>query len=340
MTHGWTPALRDRIGVCHAAGRYSVGPEDQLTAGAHRILELGSRVLKLWFRVPLSHSFPLTTGWPEVRSLVDLARTAQMRRVFELPFSTYFLSCDAVGVRDGWQRPLTSVELEIERAELAELTSYLLTEYAGRDVTFVVQNWEGDWAVREQHVPSAVPVVGALDGMVVRLNARQEAIEEAREGHGGRARVLHAAEVNLAFGGEHPELSVTRCVLPQTRLDLYSYSAYETTAAGGDRFLEALSTIRDATRPSAAFGRDNVLVGELGAQEVCLGPSAAGEIIRRSLKEALAFGCPYVLYWQVFDNETLPEAIHGVDYPGFWLVRPDGTRSAQGDVLAQFLSAG
>jgi hypothetical protein len=31
--------------------------------------------------------------------------------------------------------------------------------------------------------------------------------------------------------------------------------------------------------------------------------------------------------------------IDGVDFPGFWLHRPDGSRSAQGDVLASYLTA-
>lgn len=337
MTHGWSPELPDRIGVCHAAGRYSVGPEDQLLAGALRVLELGSRVLKLWFRAPLTHSYPLSSGWPPVDSLVDLARTARMREVFALPFTTFFLSCDAIGLPDGWQRPLSPRELEVEQQELEELTTHLLTEYADRDVTFVVQNWEGDWAVRHELVPTAEPAPGALDGMVLRLNARQEALERARAGVPSRARVLQAAEVNLVFGGEHPTLSVTRHVLPQTRLDLYSYSAYETTATGGGRFLEALCALRDATPASEAFGRDNVFVGELGAQEVWLGKEEAAAITERSIEDALAFGCPYILYWQVFDNEKMPTPIDGVDYPGYWVLRPDGTRSAQGDVLARYL---
>jgi hypothetical protein len=337
MSHGWTPELADRIGVCHADPRYSVGPEDQLTAGALRTLELGSRVLKLWFRTPLSRSFPLTTGWPEIQTLTELAQAPLMRGVLDMPFTTFFLSCDAVGVPDGWSRPQTPAEAEREAEEMQDLARYLLTTYAERDVTFVVQNWEGDWAVRAGFDKTAKPQPGALDGMVARLNNRQEAIERARLEVPSRARVLQAAEVNLVFGGSHPSLAVTRAVFPQTRLDLYSYSAWETTAYdGGTRLLEALQLMRDNTQPSKAFGRDNVFIGEFGAQEVWLGKDEAAAIIRRTVDDALTFGCPYVLYWAMFDNETIAP-INGVDYPGFWVLRPDGTRSAQGDLLATYL---
>jgi hypothetical protein len=340
MSHGWTPALPDRIGVCHGAGRYSVGPEDQLTAGALRTLELGSRVLKLWFRAPISHSFPLTSGWPEITQLTDLAQAPLMRGVLDLPFTTFFLSCDAVGVPDTWNRPQSDDDAAREASQLEDLTRHLLTTYADRDVTFVVQNWEGDWAVRAGFDVNAQPQPGALDAMISRLDNRQRAIERGRAAvPNSRARMLQAAEVNLVFGGGHPSLAVTKAVLPDTRLDLYSYSAWETTSENnGARLIEALELIRDNTKPSEAFGRDNVFIGEFGAQEVWLGKDEAAAITRRTVDDALAFGCPYVLYWEIFDNETLAQPIAGVDYPGFWVLRPDGSRSAQGDVLAGYLS--
>ena len=47
--------LRDVLGVSHAAGQYNFTGEDYLNEGADRILELGSRVIKV-FVVPGQHS--------------------------------------------------------------------------------------------------------------------------------------------------------------------------------------------------------------------------------------------------------------------------------------------
>ena len=46
------------------------------------------------------------------------------------------------------------------------------------------------------------------------------------------------------------------------------------------------------------------------------------------LAEAQRFGCPYAVYWQLYCNEpTAKSPKVNADYKGFWLVRPDGTRS-------------
>jgi hypothetical protein len=331
-------ALADRLGVTHAAGRYSVGPEPQLLAGANRILELGSRVIKLWFRVPASVSFPTQAGgWPPLASIRELAELPQLREVFALPFTTYFLSTDASNTQDlGWSRPLSDDDLRREAEEIEELTEHLVSTYASTGKTFVLQSWEGDWAVRtgfDKNVP-ATPEV--LDAMVRRMRVRQEAVERGRRA--SPTTVLHAPEVNLVMPESKVGPGVTEAVLPHVGCDLYSYSAWETTIDDGSRFVEALERIAAA----AGCRNDQVFLGEFGAPENGTAPERLNEIVDRTIDDALAFGCGYLLYWQIFCNEKTPAPIPGVaqfdDHPGFWLLRPDGSKAPHWQLLADRLS--
>lgn len=294
-------------------------------------------MIKLWFRAPGARSYPLEPTWPEVESLRELAESTPFRDVFAMPFTTIVLSCDAVGIGDsGWSKPLTPAQLAREADEFEELTQYLSTQFRNSDKTFILQNWEGDWAVRSRTDPSLAAEPFALAGMIARLDNRQAAVECGRRGAAG-TRVAHAAEVNLVLPESVTGPTVTEAVLSHTECDLFSYSAWETTASG-NRFVEALTTIRDATSPSEMFGRDNVFVGEFGAPEVAVGREQAADITRRTIADAVRFGCPYILYWQIFDNEGANSSGGGDDFPGFWLIRPDGSSSKQRDVLADELS--
>src|SRR5436309_2375486 len=55
---------RDVLGVTHAAGRYNFTSGDFLNEGADRILELGSRVIKV-FLVPrnVQDTYPFNSDW-------------------------------------------------------------------------------------------------------------------------------------------------------------------------------------------------------------------------------------------------------------------------------------
>ncbi|HVR96764.1 MAG TPA: hypothetical protein VMW27_09130, partial [Thermoanaerobaculia bacterium] len=50
--------VRDVLGVTHAAGRYSLTEQDFLNEGADRLLELGTRVIKVWFRLDAQQAYP------------------------------------------------------------------------------------------------------------------------------------------------------------------------------------------------------------------------------------------------------------------------------------------
>ena len=65
--------------------------------------------------------------------------------------------------------------------------------------TFVLQHWEGDWAIRGSYKPEETPAPQAIEGMTGWLNARQDGVDAARKAvRAENVHVYHAAEVNAA----------------------------------------------------------------------------------------------------------------------------------------------
>lgn len=74
----------------------------------------------------------------------------------------------------------------------------MLRTYAGTGKTFIIQNWEGDWALRGSFDPDTKPTAAATAAMIHWLTARQRGVALARaEFATSGARVFHACEVNL-----------------------------------------------------------------------------------------------------------------------------------------------
>jgi hypothetical protein len=348
-----TVDLRDVIGVAHVSGRYHLTEEDFLNEGSRQILALGSRVIKVYFTVPKSVNpyfkvYPFRSDWPRLDNFVDLARTPYFQALFDRPFTTYILTVYGGRQWDHyWINGITDAQAAEEERRFHDLARHFLTTYRGTGKTFVFQHWEGDWAIRGNFDHRADPTAVAIQGMVRWLNARQSGVDRARKEIGCHGvQVYHAAEVNLVkpcmIDGRP---GVANKVLPHTRVDLVSYSSWE---AQSDRaeLRRALDYIAQQVADKPPFGDRNVYIGEFGAPQNELSPQAVQSRIRNVVEVALEFGCPYIVYWQLYCNE-----LASVDPPplvpvrsnkavrGFWLVRPDGSKAWPwqylGGVLAQ-----
>ena len=62
-------------------------------------------------------------------------------------------------------------------------------------------------------------------------------------------------------------------------------------------------------------------------------------VIRITVETALEWGCPYIVYWQVYDNELRVKDRRPTndDVRGFYLIKPDGTHAAAWDYFASLL---
>ena len=328
------PSAKTQLGVAHIGGLYAFSETDYLNEGAATARSLGARCIKVSLSLdtdnPSPKLYPFHSQWPVAATLDALADTPYYRALFARDFDTFILTAFRPGRSAGyWREGFSAEDEQAEEACFASLTRYLLRTYAQTRKTFVLQNWEGDWALRGNFDPATKPTPAATAAMIRWLAARQRGVTRAREEFAsGGARVFHACEVNLVRQAmEHGAPSVTTDVLPQVTVDLASYSAWDTKDSP-TRFGEALAFIANHKQPTEPFGEHGVYVGEFGLPESEATPQQVLTRTTELLAVAQRFGCPYAVYWQLYCNEptTKPPKLNA-DYKGFWLMRPDGTRS-------------
>ena len=335
--------VRDVVGVTHVAGRYHLTDKDFLSEGADQILALGSRVIKVWFysgkqsEGPVD-SYPYHSQWPKVASLVAGAQSPYFKELFNKPFTTYILKVTALGRDEGyWRKGISDEQKKDEQRQFYELAKYLLTQYKGTGKTFVLQHWEGDWMVRGNYKGDQEPAPAALANMVEWLNARQAGVDQARQEVGQQGvHVYHAAEVNRVVQSMRTGFpNMVNKVLPHTHVDLVSYSAWDAATehyADPNVLRDALDFIAANAPDSADFGNRNVYLGEFGMPENVYSLDKVQTAIPNAVRTALDWGCPYIVYWQLYCNELKdPKAQSPVKsndaVRGFWLIRPDGTKA-------------
>jgi hypothetical protein len=319
------------VGVAHVAGKYNFTDEGFLNEGAGALHELGCRVIKVWM-THLQRSYPFNSAWPRFKSLTEIAQTPDFRKLFDSPFETFILEAFCPSRADDyWRGGMAATDVDAELREFEELTTHLLDTYKDSGKTFILQNWEGDWALRGG-APGDDPGPMAIRGMIAWLNARQAGVDAARAKGGKRegVRVLHAAEVNpVGRAIEGKGVTVTNHGLPHTRCDLYSYSAWDVPTHEPDKFTAAL----DYLASKAPGGKEKIYVGEFGAPENVVGSAEKQlERTKSTIETALKWGAKYAVYWELYCNEFKDASADHKGRPknddmrGFWLVRPDGSR--------------
>jgi hypothetical protein len=236
-----------------------------------------------------------------------------------------------------------------EEEQFHEVASHLLKTYADRDITFILQNWEGDWMLRHGEgsdwgkVPQA-EIDRRCKAFIRFLEARQRGVERARrEVSGTRCKVYHAAEVNRVWDGTKGLATLTTHVLPHVTVDLVSWSSYDgmndvVTAWQG------VELIRHHMRPSPVFGRNAVIIGEIGKTEQ---DASAAEIIDwwdRAMGVCFAMDLPLLVHWELYCNEPKDAKTKqdrtprkAEDMRGFWLLLPDGSLSHSARYLTSLL---
>ncbi len=332
--------IRDVLGVSHAAGRYNFTDEDYLNEGAGQILDLGSRVIKV-FADPsqMDVLYPFNSNWlPLTTDVVEIVQRPYFQQLFAKPFSTIILvipPAPLVQFIDG----LTAEEAAAERDQMNRLARYLLTAYAGSGKTFVLQNWEGDHLLRAGLAADTPPDPTRIQGMIDWWNARQEGVQAARlELRSQGVEVAHGCEVNLLEAARQGKVTATNDAVPFTRCDLYSYSSWD---IGYDpaELVRALDHLESKAPASRRFGRHNIYLGEYGKPKIQdVTDAERFDTVRDLMEAALGWGVRYAVYWQVYCNEPAQANLAGrprnVQMRGFWLVRPDGSHALMWDVLA------
>jgi hypothetical protein len=355
-----------RLGTAHVGGRYHFTGKPYLIEGAERVCSLGLGGIKLWFsNVERGYSF--NSEWKLSRDCTfkELAQHPYFVAAFDLPFAVIALELYAArppqtagGAGSDLLDP--RYDCSVDETQIYELTRHLLQTYRDRDVTFLLQNWEGDWMFRgsakDGWMRGEYPKLEQrVEGFCRWFAARQRGVERARaEVTGSRCQVFHAVEVNRVFDLLKGIPTVTTHVLPHIRPDLISWSCYDGLNTGAKRaeksavgIWQGLDLIQHYARTTQQdfAGRPAVYIGEFGFPENVTTPASAVEMMDGALGAMFARQIPYLLYWEIFCNErkdgTRPRPLaseKAEELRGFWLVRPDGSLGGVGEYFTQLLA--
>jgi hypothetical protein len=352
---------------------------DFLNEGADEILTLGSRVIKIqlhpaakaWYWYTANPDFSNVMSFAPDQRLKETAKLPQYVALFNKPFTTFVINVMAnqrvndvngnedvtkFGTYDTVLDGMSTAEVTAEKNAIQNLASYLLQTYAGSGKTFVIANGEADWILRDKLPAGQEPNSTRIQAMRDWINARQDGVTTARAAYGSSSvHVYQAAEVNQVRNAmTHTGVTMTNDVIPYTYCDLYSYTDWEVgPIRDAAQLTEALDYLETQAPDNATFGKHNIYLGEFGS---AMNDDNGGdgeqqkELTRRMTEAALAWGCRYVLYWELYCNEPCASgssspcqynaSLWSSDYNvafgtrptnnqmrGLWLIKPDGVKA-------------
>lgn len=364
-------AFNYSVGTQAIGATYQFTRESVLVETAQQILDMGSNILKLtmgrgyerMMLTPSKAAYPETmqyllnqgsdakdvlripypgaaltapAGNPAIRTLVDLARLEpSYRRVFEMPFAYYLVWIYAF-TPGWWNKGFSQENRDKEYQEIRDLVTHLLKTYSGTGKTFFLGHWEGDWHLRpdlktdtDQNVTAE-----ALQGMTDWLNVRQQAVDDAKRDtpHEG-VQVYHYTEVNhvsnVSMAGRP---SVTNSVLPKTTVDYVSYSTYDSLDDIPNKIPKALDYIEAKLPPKTGIAGKRVFIGEYGFAARTFPEPERDRRSRQVMRVGLEWGCPFVLSWQIYNNEYKDGHENG-----YWLIDDKGVKQPVYHTHQQFL---
>ncbi len=345
--------LSKRLGATHYAGKYCLTEKPFLQEGCDALDEFGFGACKLWFENSLP-GYGFHSDWSSLDpagTLVDVAKHPYFKAAFDMPFETFVLENTTVrGPNKNIRDPDNTFEEDEKQCE--ELTRYLYETYADRDITFILQQWEGDWLFRQDYSAEwnlERPAAEKRADIFRRwFSARQSGVLKGRRavGQDKKCRVLFAVEVNRVLDLVRGIPTLTELVLPNMETDLVSWSAYDGLGSVVDCW-HGIELIRHFAKPTDFFGKPVVYIGEIGQPEQERKDVDLTQWWDRFMGVFLAQEIPWILHWELYCNEIMEEAKkkpvpkNGIysaeDLRGFWLLRPDGSLGIAAEYFKRLL---
>jgi len=313
------------LGTQTIGAAYQFTDQTRLVETAEAIRALGASVIKFELKPqyfgPRGNVLQATTG---IDTLTKLVRDEPShRRVLDMPFAKIVLWVRSF-VDPPWRKGLSAHNREAEYRELYDLTVHVLRTYGGTGKTFYLGHWEGDGLLRgtvaQENDARVTPT--AVQGMADWLNVRQLAVDDAKRAtpHEG-VEVWHYTEVNHVELAMQGRPALVNEVLPKTTVDLVSYSCYD-TQQDPVRLKAALDFIQAKLPPKPAISGRRVFIGEYGFPASRHTPAEQDSRSRQVIRAAIEWGCPLVLYWELYDNEVDRQG----KQVGFWMIDDRGRK--------------
>jgi hypothetical protein len=376
------PQIKDVFGASHISGWYNFTPRPYLLEGLDVYKEFGATSLKTTLTAVngnMESAYHFNETWPNFNTLKEVAQHVLIDSLFKrthIKKHTFWTTTKNQSFYKNGPDFNHSNYLDQEQ-QFYDLTKYLLQTYGTKNKTFTYQNWEGDWMLRGEGIPwetdpTTIPddVDWEIEGMARLFRARQRGTERARnEITGTTAKVFHAIEFNklwmLKNGAritmmENNTPSVLGNVIPSTRIDLSSYSAYDAGWYDGNNPLghamwKGLEIARYFTTQTGDIATNcPVQIGEFGINENppyydgISNPTGITNRYARYIGVALGLGIPNFYLWNLYGNDKAGPANFtwqkDTQYDaaflnqwlvGKWLKTPDGTWGVAATFLMQ-----
>jgi len=290
------------VGTQTIGASYQFTTQPRLIETAQAIREMGSSVIKFTMD---------RNGTGTFQSLRDVAANNPIiKQIFAMPFAHYVL----------WAYPInrkkTNQDDSSRNEELYDLCCYLLRAFRGTGKSFYLGHWEGDWEIRGDAGSKKDPTADAISRKIRWLNARQKAVDDAKhDTPHDDVDIFCYAEANLVRDAMQGRPAMANAVIPHTNIDYVSYSSYDTTNQHTAELGEVLDFIESKLPPKPAIKGKRVWIGEYGFAARHYTPQQQNEKSREVMKAALRWGCPFILYWEMYNNE-----VKEGKQIGYWLI--------------------
>ena len=323
------PSTVDRfnyiLGTQAIGGKYQFTSQDPLVEAAEVIRTMGASCMKFDLR-------PKPKQYPSAHSLLELAREEpNHRKVLDMPFVNFQLWAEPFA-GTSWKQGFSKAHAKLEYQEIYALVVHLLKAYSGTGKTFYLGHWEGDNLLRGSisKTADAQMTPESVQGMIDWLTTRQRAVDDAkRDTPHQDVQVWHYTELN------HPTISMregrptlVNQVLPHVPVDFVSYSAYDVTNEPKPEEIKAvLDYIESKLKSKSGIPGRRVFIGEYGYSVFHNGkphhsPQEQDRLSRLTILAALEWGCPFILYWELYNNELEADGRQR----GFWMIDDKGVK--------------
>ncbi|MFT6881490.1 MAG: hypothetical protein ACJAVY_000276 [Marinoscillum sp.] len=335
------------IGTQTVGAKYKFSKETDLVETAQQILDMGSNLMKFSMHPRYcTENYDLPEN-KDIKSLTDLAiLEPSMNKVLNMDFKYYHIWVYGFSQYSpepmGEKNDTTQIKFiggypeSYETAlytELYDFTKHLLTTYQGSGKAFYLGHWEGDWHLRWHYDRTKAVDVETLTGMIKWEKIRQKAIDDAKIDFPPKGiEVYNYIEVNLVRAGiENPDkLTVTNSIISEVNPDFVSYSSYDATnpykneADLNKALSESLDYIASKLTPKENLPQGKrVWIGEYGSPAISYNQVDQDNRSKWVIKTGLEWGTPFILYWEMYNNEIKADT---QEHVGYWLIDDKGEK--------------
>lgn len=310
----FTPVtFKTKMGICNWSGLYKFTDNNLLQEGEKVLRNFKCfDTIKLYLGKRSSSTYKLPVSVDNM-SLVEIAKLPYYNSIFKNhQFNNIILVCHSTHRKKSnyWNDDFTENDKKMECKEFHDLSTYLRTF---TNKVFILQNWESDNYKRRTK--------DASDRMIQWIKARQSGVDVYRKelvkNYDVKKypvvefndNVFHAIEVNRVKEAN----TITYEVLPYIRVDLISYSCYE-TQENSQHFHKAINIIlskidrrRNYTGgsvPSCLSRFSSPLyIGEFGLSHTERSEEYILSVIKHLIRTANNYKLPIINFWNLYNNE-------------------------------------